>query len=457
MVGTTPIGGLSRSAAEKRLDTAWNGERRMTITTGQAGSDSWTAGPVEMGLWANPAATVDRAYQLGRGPDGMREVGTLFAEGSITLAPTVVFSRPVSSDRLSLLAAEVNRPPVNATLRLENGRWVGVPAQYGTVLDIEATLERVAAQPETVLASGYFPLATSPVAPHIADPAPLLARLDAALSSPLKIQAYDPITDQTIEWQVPREIFESWVSVEFEDGEPNFHLDPAPIGPYLETWKAKLEPERTLEPFTAPPQMTSLWLSGQPLTILVRHLPTEYIVQPGDTLTRVGFKVGMPYWKIEQANPGRDLQQLSPGDVLVIPSKNEMLPVPVVVGKRIVVNISQQRMWTYENGSLRSEHTISTGIGRSPTYPGIYQVRSHELEAYASVWDLTMPYFLGIYEGWPGFMNGIHGLPMLSNGVRLWGSVLGSPSSYGCVIMSMEESEALYYWADDGVVVEIQP
>ena len=59
----------------------------------------------------------------------------------------------------------------------------------------------------------------------------------------------------------------------------------------------------------------------------------RYTVQPGDTLTRVGFNVGMPYWKVELANPGRDLQNLIPGDILTIPSKNEMLPLPVVLGK----------------------------------------------------------------------------------------------------------------------------
>jgi lipoprotein-anchoring transpeptidase ErfK/SrfK len=68
-----------------------------------------------------------------------------------------------------------------------------------------------------------------------------------------------------------------------------------------------------------------------------------------------------------------------------------------------------------------------------------------------------MPHFMGIYEGWPGFMNGIHGLPMLSSGVRLWGSVLGRPASYGCVILSLNEAEDLYNWAEAGVIVEIQP
>ena len=112
-------------------------------------------------------------------------------------------------------------------------------------------------------------------------------------------------------------------------------------------------------------------------------------------------------------------------------------------------------MTVYENGSPIREMVISTGVDRSPTQPGVYQVQTHDPSAYASVWDLTMPNFVGIYEAWPGFMNGIHGLPTLSNGTRLWASILGKPASYGCIILDLANAEWLYNWAETGVVVEI--
>jgi lipoprotein-anchoring transpeptidase ErfK/SrfK len=455
-VGSVPIGGLSRVEAEKRVDAVWNGEHRLTITDGLPGGYTGQASPIEMGLWADPKTSVELAYQVGRGPDGFRELASLIWTGSSTLPPHVVFSPAVSRDRLSRLATGVDRPAVNATLRLENGLWTPVPAVYGTSLDIEATLQQAAAQPQTILASGYFPLATRQVAPHVPDPAPLVERLEAALSRPLKIRAYDPITDQRIEWAVPREVFESWVTVEFDGDQSVFGLDSQHLDAYLQEWQSTLGPGRILSPFAIPPELPSMWLSGDPFTVLVQHLPRSYTVQPGETLLRVAFQVGMPYWKIQQANPGVDLERLSPGQVLTIPSPNDMLPLPVVLDKRIVINISQQRMWTYENGSLRSETIISTGISRSPTYPGVYQVQTHEINAYASVWDLHMPHFMGIYEGWPGFMNGIHGLPTLSSGMRLWANVLGSPTSYGCIILSLPDAEDLYNWAEAGVIVEIR-
>ncbi len=145
------------------------------------------------------------------------------------------------------------------------------------------------------------------------------------------------------------------------------------------------------------------------------------------------------------------------GTELTIPAKDELLPLPIVPNKRIIISISNQRLRAYENGELLGKHLISTGIDKSPTQPGIFQVQTHKRDAYASVWDLNMPNFIGIYEAWPGFMNGIHGLPTLSSGTRLWENVLGEPASFGCIILDMETSEWLYNWADDGVIVEIEP
>jgi hypothetical protein len=67
-----------------------------------------------------------------------------------------------------------------------------------------------------------------------------------------------------------------------------------------------------------------------------------------------------------------------------------------------------------------------------------------------------MPHWLGIY--WAGSLeNGIHALPILSNGQRLWAGYLGTPVSFGCVILGVEEARMLYGWAVVGMPVVIQP
>jgi lipoprotein-anchoring transpeptidase ErfK/SrfK len=116
-------------------------------------------------------------------------------------------------------------------------------------------------------------------------------------------------------------------------------------------------------------------------------------------------------------------------------------------------------MRVYENGTLKWDWVASTGINSSPTWPGIYQIISHELNAYAANWDLYMPHFMGVYNPIPGedFTNGIHGFPTRGGGQLLWENDLGYRVTYGCILLSNENATTLYNWAQAGVVVEIQP
>ncbi len=70
-----------------------------------------------------------------------------------------------------------------------------------------------------------------------------------------------------------------------------------------------------------------------------------------------------------------------------------------------------------------------------------------------------MPYFMGIYRPVPtvDFMNGFHGFPTRDGATLLWTSSLGSPVTFGCILLSTENAEVLFSWAEAGVVVEIRP
>ncbi|NDJ52069.1 MAG: L,D-transpeptidase family protein, partial [Chloroflexi bacterium] len=202
-------------------------------------------------------------------------------------------------------------------------------------------------------------------------------------------------------------------------------------------------------------QLQSALQNGDDAFLIVTHTPTVYTVVSGDNLIRIAWKTGIPFWRIAAANPNVNTEALSPGQTLSIPSRSDLLPLPVIPNKRLIISISEQRLWGYEDGQLVYDEIISTGIDRSPTQPGVFQVQTHEDPAYAGNWDLWMPHFLGIYEAWPGFMNGLHGLPTLSSGVTLWADVLGQPASYGCIILDLPTAESMYSWAEAGTVVEI--
>jgi hypothetical protein len=122
--------------------------------------------------------------------------------------------------------------------------------------------------------------------------------------------------------------------------------------------------------------------------------------------------------------------------------------------KRIVVDISEQHMYVYDGDNLVYSFIASTGMGNS-TRIGTFSVLNKIPNAYGATWNIWMPDWLGIY--WSGSLqNGIHALPILPNGATLWAGYLGTPISYGCVVLDTYDAQVLYNWADIGTPVEIK-
>jgi len=453
-VGDTQVGGLTLEQAAARIDSEWNRERALLASDGQ---NYWEVNALELGLWVDPGATARRAYAYGRGENRYKELlNILTGVQPDEIQPVVVFSPQVAAAQLARWGALVERPPEPASLKFIDGHWKAVPGAPGARFDAEATLENMAENSTLILLSGYLPMVTQPLPSLVEELDEQIAELEELLNQPLLIHAYAPIDDSTLEYSVPRETLGNWMQAELTGSEPILRIDENGLMTYLNELESALGGGRTFDLADPPYCVTERWKKGQPFRVIIHHGPTTYMVQEGDTLLKISYRTGMPLWMIYEANPGIDVENILTGQTLTIPSRSDLLPLPVVWGKRIVLSISEQRMWIYENGEQIREFVISTGVDRSPTQPGVFQVQTHELSAYASVWELTMPHFLGIYEAWPGFMNGIHGLPTLKSGARLWESILGKPASYGCIILKLDAAEWLYNWAEDGVVVEIQ-
>lgn len=129
--------------------------------------------------------------------------------------------------------------------------------------------------------------------------------------------------------------------------------------------------------------------------------------------------------------------------------------IPAYTGnKYILVDISEQHMYVYEGESLVYSFIASTGMDNS-TRVGTFSVLDKIPNAYGSTWDIWMPNWLGIYYS-GSLENGIHALPILPNGATLWEGFLGSPVSFGCVVLGTFDSQVLYDWAEVGTPVEIQ-
>ena len=184
-----------------------------------------------------------------------------------------------------------------------------------------------------------------------------------------------------------------------------------------------------------------------------------YTVRRGDTLFGIAVRHGTTVSAIMQAN-GLRSSVIYAGQRLKVPgatgsaTAGQSGAVSSGAGKRIVVDLSAQRMYVYQNGQLLWNWVVSTGRPGQATAVGHYKVLNKIPNAYAYTWNLQMPYWLGIY--WAGSLqNGIHALPIQANGQRLWAGYLGQRVSFGCIILGTQNAKTLYNWARVGTPVDI--
>jgi lipoprotein-anchoring transpeptidase ErfK/SrfK len=447
------VGGLSVSETAVTLSNQWQQSGLML----ESETETWNVSPEAIGIELDVWATAERAHAAGRTPDGLFEWVTT---GRLMVRPVYTLDTAVATAYLESLAPQLERAPVNATVHVSDGQAQATPAVNGQSLNVVATVAYLQQYQEAVLAHGRLPLSYTLIPPAITDVTAVLQQLNQLLGRTLVLQGYDPASDETFTWNLPPDVWGNWVAVAIDPENPTWlrwNFDSPPARVYLDEQAGKLGDGRYLQTDETLRQLAEAIRNGETtVTAQLYHHPTSYVVQVGDTLASIGRAVGIPYPWIQRDNPG--LGGLSPGQVITIPSVDEMLPLPVVPHKRIIVSIGQQRVQVFENGQLKWDWPASTGIFSSPTAPGIFQVQSHEPNAYAANWDLWMPNFMGIYRPVPNsdFMNGFHGFPTRDGYNLLWTNNLGAPVTYGCILISNENAQALYEWAEAGTVVEIR-
>lgn len=452
------VGGMTRDTVRLALEGLLAVESTAAVVLSD-GQEEWAAPWAQLGLTPDIEAAVEAAFAIGHGPEQLspRAWMEVWLVDHPLRTPFQV-NAVVAREALTSAAPALNRAPTIGTFQLQEGRVVVAPGAAGRELDVDASLEALLSvaqgAPEPVQ------LVFREVPAPVPDPAPLQAEVDRLMARTIAVSSYDPVSDTPYHWDVSGPEIDTWLRLaEEEDGAADrVIVDPAGVEATLRAMAESLGDGRGFRMEEAVPAMMDAFeAGGGAVTLYMTHPERRYTVQAGDTALVVAARHGMPLWPLSEANPGIDLDALSVGQELVIPSQDVLIPHLPVPGKRIVISIAEQRMWVYEDGALIHDWQVSTGRDGSPTHSGVFQVLSKEENAYASLWDLHMPHFIGIYASGPGFLNGIHALPILSSGQRLWEGALGTRASYGCIILGVAEAAELYAWAEIGVTVEVRP
>ncbi len=194
--------------------------------------------------------------------------------------------------------------------------------------------------------------------------------------------------------------------------------------------------------------------SGTPIPL---PTPTIHVVQPGDTLSVIAKQYGTTVERLVEINGLGSPDKLRVGMRLLIPGPGGTVPTYPGRATSFVVSISEQRCWLYRGETVIAKWVCSTGRSGSATRPGTYRIQSKLPKAYGSTWDIWMPYWLGIY--WAGASeNGIHGLPWdAQTGNQIWSGYLGTPITYGCVMVDNVNARMLYDMAYIGMPVIVKP
>ena len=128
----------------------------------------------------------------------------------------------------------------------------------------------------------------------------------------------------------------------------------------------------------------------------------------------------------------------------------ELAPPAPTDGRAVVVSLSQQALWAYENGKVVRSTYVSTGTERTPTPVGLFWVINkfpiETMEGTIAGEDYLVPDVPDVmYFNDQG--DALHG--------TYWHSNFGVPMSHGCVNLPLDVAEWMYGWAPMGMAVQI--
>lgn len=449
-----PVGDLRPAEAQAAIQAKWDGEIFISFTVD--GEEVKQATPNELGLTIDVAAMAN----------GARAAGLAGVPFGIEVAPVVHVDYGKAQSLLLDLTEVIYILPYEAGFKWSGGKLVTVPGRQGRHLDISAAMQSLTNDPSRILAEQRFELPTIPLLPTVMDSSPFIEEAHAFLAGDLRLNGYDPFVHEVISWKVDQRTAAAWLIA----GENGLAVRQDVFRDFIQSLNQSLvtgSPARFIDEIAAIEKMQKgLNTNNANVVVRIQHLPKGYTVDHADTGYRIGRKNGLPYQLVYEANPNVNWRALNVGDRIQIPSRDVLLPVDPLPHKRIVVDIESQWLVAFEYDQMVFSWGISSGRETAPTYPGIFQILTHNEVAFGGSFALCedagtnceqwkMNWFMGIYEVVPGLMNGFHGGVLLPSGNYLGGGNVFEPETFGCIMSLDGNAQQLYEWAENGTIVEI--
>jgi vancomycin resistance protein YoaR len=216
------------------------------------GQQSWSVAPGEIGLFLDSQKSAQKAYDLGRS-------GGLFTRLTDQLnawyrgeevAPVLIFDSRLAFDYLSSLAAQVDRPLVEASLEIVNNTVAAHPGQTGRQVDVAATLDKLVQQ-TSLIQDGVVPLVIRETRPEVLDITNQAEYARRVLNQPLTLSLPEGQTSKKGPWVIEQTMLANMLQIKRVKSQTQTDLQVELSAENLRTYLTSLSGSLNLSPQNA--------------------------------------------------------------------------------------------------------------------------------------------------------------------------------------------------------------
>ncbi len=411
-VAGVPVGwmtpGAAAEAIEKQLATT------TVVLTGDGGDAEVTG--ADLGASVDAKALADAAFS----EHPMWNPTAWFAE----TGAEIEVDTPTALEALQKAAPALFTDPVDATLAYDGAStsYVSTPATPGTGIDV-ATVQQAL---QAAFEAGKTTVNLDPVIAEVPAAISTETAADTAtkLNGMISNVGFYVGDERTV--PVDRAVAASWLTVTPENGAFTISADPAAIQPVVDTLAGAVDraPENAVE-------------------ITDRAGKVLQTIAAGQSGRQLGATAGIA---------AAFAAQLAGGDPVYKLPVDEVPVSTTTLARNIVVDLSDQAAYFYENGVVVSSTRMSSGLPGHDTHTGSFRITAKLRIQNMGNPDLTKaPYYYTKNVPWVMYFNGdqaLHG--------AYWHNNFGNRMSHGCVNLPVGVAEFLYQWAPMGTEVTVQ-
>jgi lipoprotein-anchoring transpeptidase ErfK/SrfK len=411
-VAGVPVGWMTPGAAADAID------RQLAVTTvvltGEGGDVEITG--AELGAAVDARALADAAFEK----HPMWNPTAWFAATGAEVEVDPV----AASEALRELAPQLYTDPVDAEVTFDaaTASYVTTAAVPGTGIDVATVEDAIQAAFE----AGETRVELDPVESEV----PATISTEAAdetvakLNGMLDTAGFYVGDERTV--PVDRAVAASWLTVTPDEDGFAITADAEAIQPVVDTLPGVINraPENAIEITDTAGKVLKEIAAGQSGR------------QLGDTSSVAGDFAA----------------QLATGDAVYKLAVDEVPVTTTTLARNIVVDLSEQRAYFYENGVVVKTTLVSSGMDGHLTETGNFRIRTKLVSQNMGNPDTTQwPYYYTKDVPWVMYFNGdqaLHG--------AYWHNDFGRRRSHGCVNFPMGVAQFAYEWAPMGTEVRVQ-